>query len=317
MILLQFLASAAMIWLAARWLVSASDKIAKITGLGHLFVGSLFLAAATSAPELFVDIEATRRGLPDLAAGDLLGSSLVNLIILCALSLVFWESVDCRMSRQSRLSAGLAAILTAEVGFFIYLQTGLGLPGFSLSGAVLVLTYLVGLRAIFEKPHSAGEPDATKSPKAKLLIRPTVGFISATVLIFFASPYLVTSVEKIAELTGLGNTFLGTSLLAFTTSFPELFASLAAIRAGLFHLVAGNIVGSNCINMLIFAAMEGIWTQGSLWAHLSRNHLLAAGFVILSMVLLGIPKLNYARVWLILIFNLGCYLILYLVSATR
>ncbi len=320
--LLQLFFSAALIWLAARWLVEASDKIAKITGLGHLFVGSFFLAASTSAPEFFVDIEATQKGIPDLAAGDLLGSSLVNLTILCVLSLIFWKSVNCQLSRQTRLSSWLAALLTAEVGFFIFLGSDLSFREFSLSSLVLVITYLVGLRAIFEKPQVNNEgKSGEKLVKARLLLKPVIVFFSGTILIFFASPYLVSSAEKIADETGLGKTLIGTSLLAFTTSFPELFSSITAIRKGLFQLVAGNIVGSNCINVLIFVVMNySIWKDGSLWEHISRKNLITASFVVMNMVFLAIPWGiksrqhligNRIRVWLILLLSVSCYVILY------
>lgn len=317
--LLQFLLSGLLIWFSARWLVKASDEIAKMTGLGHVFVGSLFLAASTSTPELFVDIEATRRGIPDLAAGDLLGSSLINLTIFCTLTLIYWKSTNDNLPRQTRFSSWLAALLTAEVGLFIFLRSDLSVSIFSLSSFALIITYLAGWRMIFETPQTNRESaEIKKSPRH--LFKSVIGFFSGTIVIFFASPFLVSSVEIMADQTGLGKTLIGTSLLALTTSFPELSSSITAIRRGLFNLVAGNIVGSNCMNMLIFVVMDGIWQKGSLWTHLSRKNLIAAGFVILNMVLLAMSWRTKSgkyilgertKVWLILLFSVSCYVILY------
>lgn len=320
-ILFQFFWSSALIWLAARWLVKASDEIAQNTGLGHLFVGSIFLAASTSSPELFVDIEATRKGIPDLAAGDLLGSSLVNLTIFCVLSLIFWRSAGFELSRQMRLSAWLAALLTAEVGLFISFHSDLSFRGFSLASLILAVTYIAGLRMIFEKPRGKGDgnpPGKKRSPR--LLFKSVIEFFSGTILIFFASPFLVSSVENIADRTGLGNSFIGMSLLALATSLPELSSSITAIRKGLFQLVAGNIAGSNTMNMLIFVVMDGIWEKGSLWTHLSGKNVIAAAFVAMNMALLAVPGTSKSgrrligdrvKIWLILISSVSSYVVLY------
>jgi len=87
---LEFLALAAVVALAGTFLARSADQIAEITRLGRLLIGSVLLASATSLPELTVDVSAVRQGMPDLAAGDLFGSSLMNLLILAgALFLVY------------------------------------------------------------------------------------------------------------------------------------------------------------------------------------------------------------------------------------
>ena len=73
---------ATIIVLAALLLPSFAEKIAERTGLGKSFVGTLFLAASTSLPEIAVSIAAVRMGSIDLAIGNLLGSNLFNVFIL-------------------------------------------------------------------------------------------------------------------------------------------------------------------------------------------------------------------------------------------
>lgn len=46
------------------------------------FVGTLLIAAATSAPELVVTISALRLGAVDMTIGNLLGSNLFDILIL-------------------------------------------------------------------------------------------------------------------------------------------------------------------------------------------------------------------------------------------
>ena len=56
--------------------------IARETGLGEAFVGSFFIALATSLPEIVVSFAAVRMGAIDLGVGNVLGSNLFNLFVL-------------------------------------------------------------------------------------------------------------------------------------------------------------------------------------------------------------------------------------------
>jgi len=67
---------------AALFLPGFAEEIAETTGLGVSFVGTLFLAASTSFPEMAVSFSALRAGSIDMAVGNLLGSNLFNILIL-------------------------------------------------------------------------------------------------------------------------------------------------------------------------------------------------------------------------------------------
>ncbi|MBI4861165.1 MAG: hypothetical protein HY815_13045 [Candidatus Riflebacteria bacterium] len=63
-------------------LTRACESLARETGLGMTFVGSLVLALVTSLPELVVSIEAVRLGSLDMSLGNLAGSNLFNVTIV-------------------------------------------------------------------------------------------------------------------------------------------------------------------------------------------------------------------------------------------
>ena len=170
----EFIVSAIVIVFAAHRLVQASEEIAACTGIGHLFIGSLFLAGSTSAPEFFVDVRATMEGIPNLAAGDLLGSSLMNLMIFSFLALRFHAMREPARTPDLRLSSLLAALLSAEVGFFIWLHPPWQLLGLNVGSLLLMGTYLFGMRRLFRRMQSG-----TPSPA------PRVSRRQADVEIFF------------------------------------------------------------------------------------------------------------------------------------
>lgn len=68
--------------LAALWLPRLAAELARQTGLGEAFVGSLFVAITTSLPEVVVSLAAVRIGALDLGIGNVLGSNLFNMLIL-------------------------------------------------------------------------------------------------------------------------------------------------------------------------------------------------------------------------------------------
>ena len=66
----------------ALYLPVLGADVARQTGLGEAFVGSLFIAIATSLPEIVVSVTAVRMGAFDLAISNVLGSNLFNILIL-------------------------------------------------------------------------------------------------------------------------------------------------------------------------------------------------------------------------------------------
>jgi cation:H+ antiporter len=64
------------------WLPFVATDIATLMGWGQSFVGTLLVAAVTSAPEVAVTISALRIGAIDMAIANLLGSNLFDILIL-------------------------------------------------------------------------------------------------------------------------------------------------------------------------------------------------------------------------------------------
>jgi cation:H+ antiporter len=146
-----------------------------------------------------------------------------------------------------------------------------------MTGLILV-AYLLGVRMVFlDQRISAGvaaeaQPEDGKSLPP--LSRPAVGFAIAATVIVLAGPRLAESAGRIAELSGLGNTFVGTTFVAVSTSLPELVASFAALRMGAFDLAVGNIFGSNTFNMVLFVPLDALHS-GPLFAAVSPIHLIS------------------------------------------
>ncbi len=67
---------------AGIWLPMIGVELARLMGWSNSFVGTLFIAVATSLPELATTWGAVRIGALDMAVGNLLGSNLFDVLIL-------------------------------------------------------------------------------------------------------------------------------------------------------------------------------------------------------------------------------------------
>ncbi len=120
MVWLQFVLTSAVIVYAAIQLTKYGDVIAIRTRLGGMFVGTLLLAGVTSLPEVLTTLSALGEGAPDLAAGNLLGSNMFNMLLLAVLDILHSKHRLLRKAAfKHALSGSLTIFMIGLVVFFI------------------------------------------------------------------------------------------------------------------------------------------------------------------------------------------------------
>ena len=107
-----------------------------------------------------------------------------------------------------------------------------------------------------------------------------------------AATYLPYVGEEIARTTGLGQTFVGSVLIAVSTSLPEIVVSVSALRMGAIDMAFGNVFGSNLFNIAILGIDDVFYTKGVLTSHISPSHGIAATTAI-TMTAIAIVGLTY------------------------
>ncbi len=295
----QFAAIATVIVIAGTILARASDDIAEATGWGRLLVGSVLLAGATSLPELTVDITAVRLGMADLAVGDLLGSSLMNLLILAVLDLTHHSRgrMLSRMAAAHAMAGLLSIALASAVGLGLLVTNRASSWNFldvHIGVWTVAFGYVLGVRMVFIDQRMAAlaafqaQPAVEQSHLRTPLWKSALTFATAALVILLVGPHLADTAGRIADESGLGKTFVGTTLVAFSTSLPELVASFAAIRIGAFDLAIGNVFGSNAFNMLLFLPLDAMHS-GPLLQSASPAHIVSvlATVMATSVVVMG------------------------------
>ena len=298
-----FLVSAMVIVYAGIKLSQCGDQIAELTGLGGLWIGVVLMAGATSLPEVLTTVSASLLDQPDLAAGDLFGAGMANMLTLGLIDLMHRQKrVWQQAAFEHTLSAGLAMFLTGLAAFFVLLGLDVKHGGISLGTMLLLLFYILGMRLVFRQENvkrrrreqeavvEAHAAEAGRSSRRIELRRASLGFALAALGLMIAAPFLARSAEEIATLSGISTTFIGTSLLGITTSLPELVTSVTAVRLGAYDLAVGNLFGSNAFNMGAFFFVDLAYHGGPLFNAVSNAHALTAlwSMLLMSAALMGI-----------------------------
>ncbi|MBT8453206.1 MAG: hypothetical protein KJO40_14695 [Deltaproteobacteria bacterium] len=292
-----FVVSSAVLVRAGSSLAGYADQIADRTKMSRLFVGTLLLAFATSLPELVTEVTAARAGAPDLALGDLFGSSMANMAILASIDLVYrgrvWPSVELGHARV----AAVAIALTAMVALSIFTQTTLGIGWVGITPIAIAVLYVASIAWFRRMPLLARpgletpEVEVQKATgwSAKAAERSTrslwLRFAGSAFMILLTAPVVTLSVKVIADATGIAQTFLGAALLAVTTSLPELIASIASVRIGAYDMAVGNLFGSNVANMSVLLFADLAYTEGPILAAVSQSQVVAGLGAILLMAI--------------------------------
>jgi cation:H+ antiporter len=286
------LAAGAVLVRAAVVLTSAGDELAERSGLGRMVFGMFFLAIATSLPEVFTDISAVVAGAPDLAVGDLFGSSMANMAILAIVDLsarrVAWPAVELGHARVASIAIALTCIpvLSLVAGE----APAIGWVG--IDTVLVVVVYLAALRWIHRSPVS---PRAPAAPPPDVVVgaeggdatmRPAiVRFAAAAVVVAVSAPFVAVSAKEIASIAGIAESFVGVALLAVVTSLPELISSITAVRIGAHDLAVGNLFGSNAANMTVLFIADLSSTKGPILSLVDPQQAVAGLAAILLMAL--------------------------------
>lgn len=153
-----FVVLSTVIVLDGLWLAGICNEIARTMGWSQSFVGTIFMALATSLPELMVSIGAVMIGSIDMAMGNILGSNMFNMFIIFICDLVYSEGDFLGAVKTTNVIAGLMAIIMTAmiIGGIIYKEkagftgrrigwTSIGVLTFYFSG--LYLLFRLGVAA--------------------------------------------------------------------------------------------------------------------------------------------------------------------------
>ena len=228
----------------ADWFVEGASGIADKFGIPQLVIGLTIVAMGTSAPETAVSITAALKGNAGIAVGNVVGSNILNVLIILGISSVITSIAVAKTTVRYEIPIMLAITLLMLV---------FGANGGTIclwEGIVLLLCfagYLAYMFVMVKKGEmQAEEVETGKKPLWKMILGAVVGLG----LIILGSDVTVDAATALAKIFGMSEKFIGLTVVALGTSLPELFTSVIAARKGKADIAIGNIVGSNIFNIL-------------------------------------------------------------------
>jgi cation:H+ antiporter len=300
---IQFIVSVVFVVFSGIKIAQYANVIAEKSKLGTLFVGSILLAGGTSLPEVVTGISSGFLGYTDIAVGNVLGSNIFNIVIIAVLDLLDGKrSILRKVSLGHILSANFGMLLSVLVSIAIFVQLPYTIGWIGVDTIFLGAVSFFGFKLLgryeardpLEQPvilNGGYIPQSDFSDTPDMSLRhATIGFALSALVIAIAGTFLSITGEQIAVMTGLGSTFIGSSLIAIVTSLPEVVAGLTAVRYGAFDLAIGNLLGSNIFNMTILVMSDIAYLQGPILAAVSPTHILTglAGMALSTIMAIGL-----------------------------
>ena len=204
------------------------------------FITGIFVVGfGTSLPELFVTISALNKNETDIAVGAIIGSNIINILLILGLSLVLTN----KKSLETISSKDIFVMIFCAFLFSYFLQIGFISTIWSIIMVVSLPIYLFISYKFFNRGDQSIDDS---SEKGSVILNLLIGFIA----IIYGSEIFIEGLIYISDVLNIPEAIIGISLAAIGTSLPELAVTIASFIRGNGSVAIGNVVGSNIFNIL-------------------------------------------------------------------
>lgn len=255
------------ILIAANIFLFITNQFARRFQVSPLIISVILVALVTTLPELTVTLIAVNQDDPGLALGNALGSYVTNILFVLALAISIGK-VKIGTHKTQRTALILMSVTTLFTALHFssiqplragWLLIFILLATFSVQLIMGVngrnhedKKYLTHVKFLNKKHHL--------SPLWLLFLLSALSVAGLSI----GGNITVTAVGKLSLLLGISTSFLGMTLVAMSTSLPELVTILMAQKREENKVVVGTILGSNIINITLFPGLVAILTSSML-----------------------------------------------------
>ena len=239
----------------ADWLVDGASKLAKRLGVTDLVIGLTIVAFGTSMPEFVVNMVSVADGATDLAITNILGSNIINTLVILGCSALVCPLVAQRST--VRLDIPLNIVAGVLVLVFVFITSPMEPKGLSrVEGLALLVVFAAFLVYTFytAKADASTTTESTPFPLWKCVVLILAGLVGLVV----GGEMIVKTAVAIARYCGVAEAVIGLTIVALGTSLPELATSVVAAFKHNNDIAIGNVVGSNIFNVFFILGTSAI-----------------------------------------------------------
>ncbi|MCL2595269.1 MAG: calcium/sodium antiporter [Promicromonosporaceae bacterium] len=253
-VLLLFVGIAALV-VGAELVVTNGTVLARRLRISPIIIGLTVVSIGTSLPELAVGIEGMTRGSGNLVIGNIVGTQIVNLLLIfglmAAIRPVAIRGSTLRLDLPAVIiGSGLVWLLASNGQFHVW--DGLALLAFGI-GYFWIVVATARRRAITgpEAPELSAE-ERPPRPGSRFVVLEVGLLLAGLAIIVFGAEWMLDGAVGIAESLGVSDALIGLTVVAIGTSAPELATALAStIKGGDRGIAVGNLIGSSAMNPTI------------------------------------------------------------------
>ena len=280
-------AGLALLFFGGETTLRGAVALARILGMSPAVIGLTVVGFGTSAPELFVTVQAGLEGRFGLGVGNVVGSNISNILLILGVGgLVAPLVCDPATLRRDGVVMVAVSLLAVLLGLYGHILRWHGLA------MVAGLIVFIGWSWMRDRKTDAAvklreqEADEFQTLPRSLPV--------ALLLLLFGLAALIGGAEALIHgATGLAigygvpESVIGLTLVALGTSLPELAATVVAARRGHADVAVANVMGSCIFNILLILGAAAMVTPIAIPADIAGVDM----WVMLAAALLLLPML--------------------------
>lgn len=263
LVILVIIISLFVILKGADYLVDGAADFARWLKVSPLLVGLTIVAFGTSLPEFIVSLFAAVNSSPDLSIGNIIGSNIFNILVIIGISAIIMPlPVRSRTLIYEFPFLIISAFLLLLLGmdWFIFQQESFSLGRFD--GFIFLLVFGFFLLYVFttarEEQKNVRRQFTAEYKNKNPFWKNGVFIVGGLSALIIGGRIFVMNAEKLAQLAGISEAFIGLTIAAAGTSLPELATSAVAAWKKQSDIAIGNIVGSNIFNILFILGITSL-----------------------------------------------------------
>ncbi|MFH1983153.1 MAG: calcium/sodium antiporter [Pseudomonadota bacterium] len=236
----------------ADFLVKGASRLARDLGWSPVIIGLTIVAFGTSTPELVISLISSLKAKSMIAVGNVVGSNICNIALVLGLALIIrpMKSHPSIRRREFPIMLGVSFYLLA----ICFNDVISRIEGVSLLVGICLYTFLNYRIAVKGAEVNALAIISLDGMPAPAFMASRTGQIVCIVGgiagVLVGAELLIDAAVSMMSALGVGEKFIGLTVVALGTSLPELATSAVAAYRGEMDISIGNLLGSNVFNIL-------------------------------------------------------------------
>lgn len=248
-------------------------SIAKKFKIPVIVIGLTIVAIGTSMPEMVVSTAAAISGHSDMSIGNVVGSNIANLLFILGACAII---KPLKFKKQTKLIENFIAIATTIILCLVCMipnyiapnipdgiQTDQSLSAIPIlqitraEGIILLISFALFIGyTIWISKKAKDEEDV--EIKELSLLKSCLFVLLGVIALKFGGDLVVEHISAIAKAIGITERVISLTIVAFSTSLPELITSINATKKGEVDMAIGNIIGSGIFNILLILGVSAV-----------------------------------------------------------